>query len=899
MTLLKNSRGQISIFFSASLVVFISIIAFVINVGLFVKAKINLQNATDAAAFAGAAVQARQLTKIAYLNWEMRNIYKEWMYKYYVVGSINSPMVEDPGSSGLSCEGGKECMDFRMAESVNAITGAATSDSYNFPATCIHLAESNTNICKRFAVPGLPEFGGLSLPGAEEASRSFMDTLVGEKMNNCVDRSQLNMMVNASWAYNVLSDGQGDTLAGRGPAILSNRQGAWPRAVELAMRIRNLEKVVNREAITNGVCYGASGSGISCKPITDYENAPVLGNERIVKAFYSGWRNLGSANDREMKDTFTIHEISPKIPIRGSQSNNSNLLIPEIYDKQFLDLKLMMVNYATFYAALIPNSTKQASGACDISKVAIPVPGYPLGFYKNPEVLTYYAIKGEAEFVGMFNPFAEERVRLTAYSAAKPFGGRIGPMLFTQKTDDDYIRGRNDEKMRSIPYISSLDVTNTPNKFLQPPAKLQRGEYGPGAPLPINLNNSFWLEQPDSPVGGRAPSGQNVQFGIPNLVYDFIGGMNDNEYSVKTEKLHFIRSADAPSKYKAVGLFNYKQFKKFRGDIGGNITAERLEDEIARVRAPTSYEAANYLIPTPSDFNSHPRIAVDSFGAIAGNGIPLNNLPHIKKYFADIYAPLWGSEPQDLLYKSPSDIISNIADFMREQREGIKNYTFSLNKAAIEVYNMGARATVAAQGVDLKTPAKKISDISDTNLAQGKFENVYPETCDSLAGAFYYFYYGGTALNIYDNRLANLDVNKCPIPLGDQLLKYFNGQAGDTSYNPNFYRMEYSLDDSLDTKVFSAYTPGPYNGVNQDGNFVPPFPDPELKPELMRRNFYSTKFVTLDSLRESGHYNEQYNFVIHSEGDLTTNSEFDVAQKIFQNPLDEGKLGSDADSIKY
>ena len=36
--------------------------AFVINVGLFVKAKINLQNATDASAFEGAAVQARQMT---------------------------------------------------------------------------------------------------------------------------------------------------------------------------------------------------------------------------------------------------------------------------------------------------------------------------------------------------------------------------------------------------------------------------------------------------------------------------------------------------------------------------------------------------------------------------------------------------------------------------------------------------------------------------------------------------------------------------------------------------------------------------------------------------------------------------------------------------------------------
>ena len=65
----------------------VTLTALVINVGLFVKAKINLQNAVDAAAFSGAAVQARQLSSISYINWEMRNTYKEWMFKYYVLGN--------------------------------------------------------------------------------------------------------------------------------------------------------------------------------------------------------------------------------------------------------------------------------------------------------------------------------------------------------------------------------------------------------------------------------------------------------------------------------------------------------------------------------------------------------------------------------------------------------------------------------------------------------------------------------------------------------------------------------------------------------------------------------------------------------------------------------------------
>ena len=42
---IKNSKGQLSIFLGISLLVVITMLAFVINVGLFVKAKINLQNA--------------------------------------------------------------------------------------------------------------------------------------------------------------------------------------------------------------------------------------------------------------------------------------------------------------------------------------------------------------------------------------------------------------------------------------------------------------------------------------------------------------------------------------------------------------------------------------------------------------------------------------------------------------------------------------------------------------------------------------------------------------------------------------------------------------------------------------------------------------------------------------
>ncbi len=901
MTLPSSQKGQISIFFSASLVVFVSIIAFVINVGLFVKAKINLQNATDASAWAGAAVQSRQLTKMAYLNWELRNIYKEWMYKYYVVGSLNAPGVEDPDSK-TSCEGSKSCTNFRLSPDVDALNPInVTKDDYNFPATCIHIADSNTNICKRFAVPGLPEFGGYNIPGTEEASRNFINGLIGSKVDDCVERSKLNMLVTTTWAYNVLSNDMDKSLAGRGPAILSDRQGAWPKAMELAMRIRNLELIMNRVARPNAVCIGGTGS---CDPIDTVSSEKYLGNERIVKAFYSGYRNLGNETDFEMKNSFTLQELPPKLPNLENQYSNSSYLIPndKLYQKQYVDLKLMMVNLATFYAALIPRAGKQVSAACDISKVAIPVPGYPLGFYKNPDVLTYYAVKGEAEFEGMFNPFSADNIKLTAYAAAKPFGGRIGPMLFTQKPggSDHSIRPRTVNKFRSVPYVAALNVIDTPNRFLGHP--LRAGEFGPGVPLPINLDSPFWIGEPiqTAAIGGDPSSG--VQFGLPNLVYDFQpGDLTADTYTSNGAELFTIEPAKQLAGDKAVGLFNHDQFLKFRGNIGGTVSPSDLVDQIARVRAPTLYEAANYLIPTPGELNLS--LGMDSFGAIPGAGQPVASVSGLKKYNASFYAPLYHKDQKDVLFANSFDVLKNILDFMRLQKPALDNYIISLNFAANQTYRTSTSATAseAAQGAmgRYEAAAKKISDITDVkNSDPAYLKGAFPQSCDSLSGQFWHFYYGDP--DLYDN-IANKA--SCPNSLVSLLREYFNASASDPTYDPTHYNIEYSLyNDNVGgdyLKLFTAYMPGPYNGVGVNGVLTPP-PGFPAQQEVMRRNFYSTKLVTLNSLQSSGGYNENTsNFVLHSEGNLTTNAAFNTAQKSFTNYLDTQSVGADLSNIKY
>jgi len=64
------------------------LVAMVVNISFLVTAKINLQNATDLAAYAGAAQQARYLTEIGKWNYEMRRNYKAMVFDYLIAYNV-------------------------------------------------------------------------------------------------------------------------------------------------------------------------------------------------------------------------------------------------------------------------------------------------------------------------------------------------------------------------------------------------------------------------------------------------------------------------------------------------------------------------------------------------------------------------------------------------------------------------------------------------------------------------------------------------------------------------------------------------------------------------------------------------------------------------------------------
>ena len=649
--------------------------------------------------------------------------------------------------------------------------------------------------------------------------------------------------------------------------------------------------------IQNGASEDCS---VGIDEITTSEPSPA--NERIYKAFFSGFRNLGSEEDNLMRRTFTLTEIPPRQFTTSSPFSLSNLLIPAgKQQKHYVDLKLMPINFATFYTAFTAGNGNYAAagignvaaeGECTATKMGLPVPGYPLGFIKNPDALTYYAVKGEARFIGLFNPFDSSNIKLTAYASAKPFGGRIGPALF-DTSDDLQIKprgsgGEGSNLKKSSPYMLTLDTAQMVDSFGD---VIQSGVYKPGVPLPLNQGaNDFWTPTNGSQVvGGYAGSGQAITFGIPNMIYDYPSGNiadNSSYYAQGTDLLQSISGQFLQSPNTA-GLYNANMFAKLKSKlvgIGGAVDTQQIENGILMARAPTLYEAHNYLIPTPESVNQ--QVGTDSFGTITSGEIDASvtledaDGQSYTKYNHNIYAPLYGSATS-ALYQSASSVNEVLSTYLKSQQSAINKYIESMSLAAQKVYQSTVSSNTS-QDLGIEA-ARGISDIGDEFLKNGTEADVVGKkpTCASIAGQFAYYYLGSDS---------GVPADGCPTPFGEILISRWSN----TNFSDN-YIIEYVAPSSLGEEMFTAYRPGEAHDASRgvQTNALSGGSD------KMVRNFYSTKFVALSSLAtgNTDTYGEKGPSLM-SEGS-TTASGGPTAQKQFKNPLEADSVNLDLSEVRY
>lgn len=868
---INNESGQLTIFLGLSMALVMTFLAFIINVGLFVKAKINLQNAVDAAAFAGASVQARQLTNISYVNWEMRNTYKEWVFKQYVLGQkgLYSSIENQLGGAGNQ-------MNFRLKtfyrDTDGAYFDANIFDPYNLPSICIHFGSPH-NICGIASIPGLPRFETLGISGISEENESFLNAIVKTKANDCSTRTNLNFGTAMMWAF---GDGSG-TLFPDVPEIAARRPGAWPQAFELGIRMRNLESIVNRPPIQE-VCQDPS---ICSKGIDTIRTEGAFG-ERTYKAFASAVKNLGGKEFREdcsqgtadhMSCSFKMTELTPN-PVQTDNTTLSGLLLPAdasaAFQKHYLDLIAYPVNFVSFYSMFLSstgafkNSGTNSEAECGILKTGIPVPAYLLGFVKNPNVMTYYAVKGKAKFVGMLYPFSDRGgIELTAYAAAKPFGGRIGPRIFIHdpnSANSKQIKPRT-AAMTSSAYLMGLNTNGLSSGFK------------PGFPIPTVQD--FWVSDPSAVVGGSPQSNATPKFSVPNLFYEFADA---NELNTEASKISPILIAERAITWNEAdsstlvredrGLFNKSQFRQFwrlQNSSGGSVmSADDVEKTLERVRAPTRYEALNYMIPNfvengaiPSEFDTYP-----SF---------INKSTDPTRVQYQIYAPLFGPNfPHD---KDVAGIINEVNTFITSNSAAVQRFLDTLKEIRDQMIAESSAATSSDAYVEAANSIyREPLDVTGAPT-DPECQNL------SMAQQFAIFFRGNG--------------EQCGIkPIVIYTNDYFEGRKTDPSYQ-NYYTGIFRRTIDGETAPFdprvlqTGYSPGRRQGAQEDGQILNVVGAPV---GLARRNYYSAKLIPVDEylMNSSGGTGILTMGLLHEKDEGQTLPDID---RDFSNKLDPGVLG--------
>ena len=829
-----------------TLILVMSMLAFIINVGLFVKAKINLQNATDAAAFSGAATQARQLTNIAYMNWELHNTYKEWMFKYYVLGQMGL----FPYGLSDSNIGGTGSINYTVPTPGVAGLGSDPKfnnfDRYNIPSICIHNNTSH-NICQIYAVPGIPRFPALGVAGISEIHEAFVNTLTAKKAEDCSRRSTLNYLTAQTWAFGT----GGDEIDTKTPLIATNRPGAWPEALQIAMRIRNLEMIVNRPPVTDPIDRNVAAELSS-------QNQDVGFNERPVKAFWSAFRNLGGGaykdanqgQNEELSFNFKLYELKPQAYEADPQSVSGFLIPPDAkfpgshlsettpFKKSYLDLQMMPVNLATMFSTFVTMANDnvdigvKSEGTCGVSKTALPVPGYILGFNKNPEVVTYYAVKAESKFIGLFFPIVGSTgFTLTAYSAAKPFGGRIGPKLFSYESGDKSLVARKDINRRSAPFVSGLHI------------QVDTGSFKPGMPIPSS--QKFWVES-GIPLGGVPGANLDIRYGLPNMIYDFstLGDLsNQQQGSTPVQDIYPLLFVNESTKEK-LGLYNATQIRSLKASItgfgtaGSTMSGENVLQAIVRSRRPTRYDVINYLVPDFREVdagNNAPPYVIKRAPSEGGGGF---------KY--KLFAPLLGHQ---LLYENSSSVLTVVKAYMTANSQAIDTYLKSLLEVANSIIALNATTkndnTDSAKtihffaGTSTFTPPPLPIGVPDTD-----------PTCPPDMASKYNFFFKSESLK------AGCGI----LPLQAQMTNYID-KLSTTADNGLFYTGYYFNDPTVPQltlppeALMTAYFPGPRQGTSPGDKALAEHPlklsSADNASYSTRRNYYSTKFFQISKVIDS------------------------------------------------
>ena len=380
-----SSRGQIAVFIALIFQVLFVFFAMVINIGLLVHDKINLQNSVDIAAVYGAQRQAESLNAIAHSNYQIRQSWKLLAWRLRVIGDMgrtghpsnfagsqidfkeerwNDDSTKHNG--GLAVCVAHKAWSYQFAQDQNP---CATFSDKNFDPDILKIQKLNLGIGA--ALPW-------NIPFLNEN-----DKLIAGFMNDCDTGSVENWRITLKWLATYRAD--------------------------IASRQLLIHKIANQMAEGTDI----SGANIEAGVNMSLMNNLTKSNRESIAEF----KVLNSMNGLSQEQWLRRIKIFPSVRYMDMFGNTGSCkaVAKFVFD---YPKKVDPSKVPYIVAAAEPKDAPLHSSQ-DMHHSS-------MGVEKNPWYMTYYGVKAQSAPRKPFYPFGSPVV-LTARAFAQPFGGRIGP----------------------------------------------------------------------------------------------------------------------------------------------------------------------------------------------------------------------------------------------------------------------------------------------------------------------------------------------------------------------------------------------------------------------------------------------------------------------------------------
>lgn len=393
--ILLNETGQMAVFIALIFQVLFVLFAMVINIGLIVHDKINLQNSVDLAAYYAASKQAESMNMIAHINYQMRQDYKLLAWRYRVLGSFGSDQPFHPAITQ-----GNRLLDVEHTsrdEASVCLAHIGWNDSYSEDETANQCKTNTMTIPRLNAVPYIPLSAGINAAVAAQ-----FDQARNRIRGNCEKVSPYN------W-------GLATMMTGSFRLSIAERK---KQIQKIASEMTKAENFLDVEG--KSVREGALKTFEKNLTASNRDQASFIRGDESSFQLINGLAQGGCEQLDELGIPAWLVdiEISPivrytELTLQGSGAN---------------ECRAVTKSYADPPAA---NTLREVDPTGRLREGAAEPSGKSFlrssrGFEKNPWCLAYIGVKAKTKPRKPFAPFGEP-ITMEAKSIAEPFGGRIGP----------------------------------------------------------------------------------------------------------------------------------------------------------------------------------------------------------------------------------------------------------------------------------------------------------------------------------------------------------------------------------------------------------------------------------------------------------------------------------------